>query len=306
MKRNVILGILVLLCTLVFVVPAQAVVIGGVDYVLYGRCKIGLEGGGTPPTLIEGNVRVAQVCGSPQGFLQIGNGVTINGTASANRMSGGTGATVTGACEFNVDVGGAAAACQDGESAFIPDASWPPAACPVPLVTPGTNDFICGAPGNPSPCNPPAGQYKKIDVLDGAVLNLDGGTYQAATLNVQTDATLNGNGSTVNLTGTFTTEPRAIIKNVNITSIGSGGAMTTGNATQVTDSFFNAPNGGIHLRQKGTYQRFEACGNTLTVEPNRFPDGGDTFCACPTGFHFAVETCTPETSCTEGRRCEKD
>ncbi len=36
------LGFLGLLCALILPAPAQAIVVNGVDYVLFARCKIGL------------------------------------------------------------------------------------------------------------------------------------------------------------------------------------------------------------------------------------------------------------------------
>ena len=120
MRSKIFLWILALLCGLALVGPVEAVTIGGVDYALYARCKIGLEQGGT---VIDGNVRVAQICGAQQGFLQIGAGTTINGNASANRIFFGTNAKVTGtppACVFNISAGGLFSVVCPGSAPGVP------------------------------------------------------------------------------------------------------------------------------------------------------------------------------------------
>ncbi len=294
MRRNVILGCLVLLCTLVFVVPAQAVVVNGVDYRLYGRCKIGLEQGGTT---IDGNVRVAQICGSANGFLQIGADTIITGVASANRMSFATGAQVNGgppACLFNINAGGNPAVVCNGGSAgvpgFVPDASWFP--LPVPTVVAGATDVTCvGALG--------AGPFRDITVPDGAVCNISG-VVAARNVLVGNLATLDGGvGATLNVRSTFKTEPGAIINNTNVTSVlgvatpsptpsctGANGlgvqadGIFTGVGAAVTGSILYAPCARMHLKLDGTFSNgFEAIAVLITVQPVDIKDGFAP-CAC--------------------------
>src|SRR5262245_57397133 len=53
--------VLAAVLALALTAPTEGITVGGVDYLLYARCKIGLEQGGTD---IDGNVRVAQICGA--------------------------------------------------------------------------------------------------------------------------------------------------------------------------------------------------------------------------------------------------
>lgn len=287
MRSKIFLWILALLCGLALVGPVEAVTIGGVDYALYARCKIGLEQGGT---VIDGNVRVAQICGIQQGFLQIGAGTTINGNASANRMFFGTNATVTGtppACVFNISAGGMFSVVCPGSAPgvppFVADTLWPP--LPVPAVVPGTTDVVCSGALGP-------GAFRDITVPDGVTCNLTG-PVNARNFLLGNGGTLAGSGGAaqaLNLTGGFTSEESTIITNTNITSVvgvvnpgnpgptptctGANGlgstveGIITGNGATVTGSIFYAPCARMHLHQGGTFSAgFEGIAVLITVEP---------------------------------------
>jgi hypothetical protein len=281
MRTRVFLGALAFLCALAFVVPAGAVTINGVDYVLFAQCKIGMEDG---PTNITGNIAVNEACGVENGLLRIGAHNIVNGTATANRMFFGTGASVT-TCQTNASAGGSADnVCGNIPPDLIPFpvalpiTAWPP--LPVPVVVPGATDFVC-APFTTCPL--PAGAYRDIKVRDGATLNLDtAGTYQARSLLVETAATLNGNGSSVNLTGGFNTEPNANVNDVTITSIKAGTAevIEVGNGSHINNSVFYAPFARAHLHQATLGQGVEVIAVLIIVEPVTLTPPPPRGCAC--------------------------
>ena len=298
MRSKIFLWILVPLCALAFVVPLEAVTIGGEDYLLYARCKIGLEQGWT---VIDGNVRVAQICGGQQGFLQIGAGTTINGNASANTMFFGTNATVTGtppACVFNISTGGMLSAVCPGSASgvppFVADTLWPP--LPVPAVVEGTQNVVC------SGALPP-GAYRDITVPDGVKCKLTG-PVNARNFLLGNGGTLAGNGGAtqaLNLTGGFTAEESTIIKNINITSVvgvvnpgnpgptptctgavglgSTAAAIITGNLAKVTGSIFYVPCARMHLKQGGTFSAgFGGIAVLIAAQPVHIQD--NPVCAC--------------------------
>ena len=274
MRTRLFLGSLVFLIALAFVLPAGAANINGTDYVLFARCKIGMEDG---PTDITGNIAVNEICGTENGLLRVGAHNQVHGTATANRMFLGTNSQVD-ACEFNTLTGGNPAACGTTAAATLPITAWPP--LPVPVVVPGAADFTCAAS---TTCNLPAGAYRNIKVRDGATLNLDiNGTYQAKTLLVENLATLNGNGSAVNLTGSFNTEPGATINDASITSIQSGSAevIETGNATVLNNVLLYAPNARAHLHQGTLGQGTEVVAVLIVVEPVKLTPPPPRGCAC--------------------------
>ena len=298
MRSKIFLWILALLCGLALVGPVEAITIGGVDYALYARCKIGLEQSGT---VIDGNVRVAQICGGQQGFLQLGAGITINGYASANTMFFGTNATVTGpppACVFNISLGGLFSVVCPGSASgvppFVADTLWPPLL--VPAVVSGTTDVVCTG-------TLPPGAYGDITVPDGVKCKLTG-TVSARTFLLGNGGTLAGNGGAtqaLNLTGGFTAEEMTIIKNVNITSVvgvvnpanpgptptctgatglgSTAAAIITGNGATVTGSIFYAPCARMHLHQGGTFSAgFGGIAVLITAQPVDIQN--PSVCAC--------------------------
>ncbi len=274
MRTRLFLGSLVLLCALAFVVPAQAVTINGVDYLLFAQCKIGMEDGGTN---ITGNIAVNEICGTENGFLRIGAHNIVNGSATANRMFFGTSSTVT-TCNFNISTGGNAnATCGSQNAAVLPITAWPP--LPVPTVNPSATNFTCQSF---QICNLPAGAYRDIRAKDNSVLNLDGGTYEARNLTIENKATLNGNSSAVNLTNVFSTEPNATINDVNITSIkvGTVEVMVTGNNSTINNSLLYAPFARAHLHQNTIGQGTETVAVLITVEPITLTPPPPAGCAC--------------------------
>jgi hypothetical protein len=308
MRSKIVLGLLAFAVALVFVVPAGAINIGGTEYLLFGRCKIGMENG---PIFIDGNVAVNEICGLQNGFLHIGVDNVITGSGTANRIFFGTDASV-GVCNFNQNAGGNANnVCGAQNAAVLPITAWPP--LPIPTVTPGATDVTCTG-------NLAAGSYRNIQVPNNATCTLQGNVDARAVI-VGTGGTLNG-GFNLNLTSTFNTEPGAIINNVNITSvlgvlsgntcIGANGlgstaeAIETGNNTVVTGSVFYAPCARMHLHQGGDFSSgFEGIAVLITVEPVRITDGLDIFCTCPPGTHFALDAaaCAVAQTCLDARRC---
>lgn len=284
MRTRVLLGALAFLCALAFVVPAGAVTINGVDYTLFAQCKIGMEDG---PTNITGNIAVNEICGVEQGFIRIGAHNIVNGTATANRMFFGTGSSVT-TCKFNFVTGGnAEAACGNippdpiPPGAVLPITAWPPAALgPIPVVNPGAANFVCQAFQT---CNVAAGAYRDIIAKDNSTLNLDNAaTYDARNLYIENGAILNGNGSSVNLTSIFNTEPNATINDVKITSIkvGTTEAITVGNNSVINNSILYAPFARAHLHQATFGQGVEVVAVLIIVEPVKLVPPPPRGCAC--------------------------
>ncbi len=212
-------------------------------------------------------------------MLRIGGHNVVRGTATANRMFFGTASQVD-VCTFNANVGGNAnAACgniQQGVS--LPITAWPP--LPVPAVVPGNSNFTCAAFQT---CTLAAGAYRDIVAKDNSVINLDPGvTYQARNLFVENGATLNGSGSSINLTQTFNTEPNAQINDVTITSIKSGTAevIEVGNNSTIINSVLYAPFARAHLHQALVTQATEVVAVLIVVEPVKIPEIHVDGCAC--------------------------
>ncbi len=260
MRARVVIGTLALLCAPVCVVPAEAVIINGVDYVLFGKTAVKMEDGGFMS--IFGNVGVNDV----GGLLRVGAHSTIGGTGTADTMFFGTNSSVA-TCEFNTSTGGnASAACgTQNATPALPLAVWPP--LPVPLAVTPCLPNLTVAPGTTVALAP--GCRQDVRVRDGATLILDFGLYEFRSLRVETGATLSGSGSTVNLTGQFLTEPSAAISDVTVTSVAQGTfeAISIGNSSTVNNSLLYAPNARMHLHQGGAYVNSSFVAVLITVEP---------------------------------------
>src|SRR5688572_5516127 len=174
MRSRAFLGALALFSALAFVGSANAMVINGTDFVLYGKNAVKMEDG---PTVINGNVRVNE----PGGLLRIGAFNVINGTASADRMFFGTNAKVD-VCEFNTSTGGNPNAVCGTILPFAPlPVAWPPE--PVPAAFPVSNtNLVCPAGGTLSPA---PGNYGELDVKDDCTLTLAAGTYNFKKIRIQ-------------------------------------------------------------------------------------------------------------------------
>jgi hypothetical protein len=289
METRVWLGILALAWGIALTGPADAIVVNGVDYMLFARCKVGLENG--PISIVGGvaNVAVNEICGVQNGLLHIGVNNVIQGTATANNIFFGTGASV-GTCHFNTAIGGNPVLVCGAQSSpvpapFNPITPWPP--LPVPAVTVGSQSVLC-----PPICSPAPGNYKDIRAKDGATLNLTAGTYNARTVLIESGATLAGIGANVtflNLTGTFNTEPGANINDVMITSVLGRGlpglgssteSIETGNGTHVARAVFYAPFSRMHLHQGGRFDTFEGIAVLITVEPITITTDVGEGCPC--------------------------
>ena len=261
MSARVLIAVLALLCAPGFVVvaPADAVVINGVDYVLFGKTAVKMEDGGFMNIL--GNVGVNDV----GGLLRVGAHNAIVGTATADTMFFGSASSVA-ACEFNTSTGGNPnVACgSQGPTLPLPLTAWPP--LPLPAVTPCPPD-VTVAPG--ATLNLAPGCRQDVRVRDGATLNLSPGLYEWKSLRVETGATVNGGGATVNLTGQFVTEPSVTINDVTVTSVAQGTfeAISIGNSSAVNNSLLYAPDARMHLHLGGRYVNASFVAVLITVEP---------------------------------------
>jgi hypothetical protein len=272
MRSSVIPGIVAFFCALAEVVPADAVTINGVDYVLFGKTAIKMEDGGTN---VPGNVGVNDV----GGLLRIGANNSISGTATADRMFFGTGAQVT-SCEFNTSTGGNPnTVCGTQSAASVPITAWPP--LPVPLVPSCVDtqpDLVVPPNGSASPS---PGCFGDIRLRDGATLTLSPGTYNFRSVRLETGSTLDGNGAHVNVKGSLITEPSVTINDVTLTAVAAGTfeAIVIGNSSSVNSSVLYAPNARMHLHQGGIYSNSEFVAVFITVEPiqSTVPTSG---CAC--------------------------
>jgi hypothetical protein len=282
MRTRLLVGTLAALAALAFVIPAEAIVINGVDYALFGRCKIGMENG---PISIDGNVAVNEICGTQQGFLHIAINNVITGSATANNMFFGTNAQV-GTCNYNNSTGGnpnAVCAAQNTPiNPPLPITAWPP--LPVPTVTPGNTDVVC-----PPDCNPAPGNYRDIRVKDNGTMNLSPGVYEARSFKVGSGGTVNGNNAEVNLTGSFGTEGVATINDVKITSIFGQNVLPIGSTAEVMEPGLGAhlnnvvlyaPFARMHLHLGGVYTNFEGIAVLIAVEPIIVQNEERAVCAC--------------------------
>src|SRR5262245_61369969 len=131
------LGTLAFFVACTFVAPANAANIGGTDFALFGKTAVKMEDSAANPASpgflkIEGNVGVNDV----GGLLRIGKNNIITGTAIADNIFFGQGASV-GTCVFNNSTGvDPATVCgtivSPAPAGTFPIVAWPPLAVPVP------------------------------------------------------------------------------------------------------------------------------------------------------------------------------
>jgi hypothetical protein len=281
MRSKVLLGTIALLSAFAFAAPANAMVINGTDYVLFGKTAVKMEDG---PIVINGNVGVNDV----GGLLRIGAHNKIFGTATADNMFFGTGAEVD-VCKYNTSTGGnPVAVCGNippdpnppGAGPF-PIVAWPPQAVPASFPVTNSNQ-VCPAGGALALA---PGDYGGLDVKDNCVLTLAAGTYNFKKIRLQNGSTTNGAGSTatfVNTNGSIITEPGIDVNGVKMTSVNSGTfeAIVIGNNSTLNDVILYAPNARMHLHQGGVYTNFEGVAVFITVEPIVIDGQAQVDCAC--------------------------
>lgn len=286
MRNRIALGILVALCALALVTPANAVNVNGVEFVLLAKSQILMENSKDCEPLpantlgcliIDGNVAVSD----PNGLLRIGSFNIINGTATANHIVFGTGSHIT-TCVFNISSGVPAASVCDNIVTPIPAgvlpivAAWPPGplgAVPVDnCVNAALNVTVpAGLTQTLAP-----GCYKDVRINAGGTLDLTpAGNYVFKSLRLIGGSTLNGEGSTatsVNVQSLTITENGVKINGVTIKTPGTVGFSVTEfikifNQATLTDVVLYAPTSGIHLHTGLQASGLEAVANFLTIEP---------------------------------------
>ena len=265
MRNNTRSGVLALgVLTLAFAAPANAISIGGTEFVLFANTRIALE---SAATNITGNVAV----NGPAGVLDIGSNVRIAGRAIANRINAGTGALID-TCEFNVKTGPGVCSAEVSP-AGVPLSAWPPlpiAAVPACVDSAPNVTVAAGATLNLAP-----GCYGLVTVNDGGQLILAAGGYDVLDLQLEDGATIDGAGpaaTTLSSKRVMTFKPNVIVTDIRIqTPLGMPGfasaeAIQVGNNNQVTNSLLYAPFARIHLHTGTIGTGSEAVANTLVIE----------------------------------------
>ena len=130
----------------------------------------------------------------------------------------------------------------------------------------------------------------------GAVLNLTGtGPYTFKDVHMVGGSKLNG-PATVNVNGKFSTDPGALITDIdlNIAAVNSAEKVTIQKNSTLTNTTINAPFAKCHI-WTGTFLTFNAggcselCCKILDVEPIRaLCQPPDEVCVCPAGFKFQL------------------
>jgi hypothetical protein len=279
MRSRIAIAIVSLLCTLAFVVPANAIVINGVKYVLFANEGILMEQGDTE---IAGNVGV----NSATGVMEIGANNRIVGTATAHSILRGSN-SLTDICRYDVTSGGGVCSqvLPPGSVPIVnfPIVNWPaipnlPAIPPAPVpCVPGTAVSVTAAN---SPLHLNTGCYTTLRVNPDKVLNLSAGNYFfTGEVRLRNQSTLNGAGATVNAAGHIVTEPSVNINDVTLNSAGSGGNVVhIGNGSKVSNARIYAPAGEMHLHTNmEAAPPFDAIANRIIVEPIKILPPG---CGC--------------------------
>ena len=270
MRNNTRSGVLALgVLTLAFAAPANAISIGGTEFVLFANTRIALE---SAATNINGNVAV----NGAAGVLDIGSNVRIAGRAIANRINAGTGALID-TCEFNVKTGPGVCSAEVSP-AGVPLSAWPPlpiAAVPACVDSAPNVTVAPGATLNLAP-----GCYGLVTVNDGGQLILSAGGYDVLDLQLEDGATIDGAGpaaTTLSSKRVMTFKPNVIVTDIRIqTPLGMPGfasaeAIQVGNNNQVTNSLLYAPFARIHLHTGTIGTGSEAVANTLVIVLAQLP-----------------------------------
>jgi len=328
--RHKLIGILSLLvCSLLFVVPANAVDLpacaapdGTIHFSLVGQDQAIFEGSDKPKT-IEGNVLVT---GGP---VKLGKNINIVGTVIADRIEfHSSGTSSAGECVANQITGPPG---KSGASCITPPATTTLGV----LGTHTPNDFnnfeaahptcvrsfandpaaplfqnLCGLAFVGDACanaaNPlavaegatltlPNAQFPSgscigaLTLNKGAVLNLTG-TYTFKQVTMKSGAQLNG-PATVNVNGQFLTEPGVFITNItlNIASA-QGDVLAIFNNSVLSGVVINAPFGRCHPHT-GTslVDCSEVCCKTLDIEPITVGPCEEKGILCECGEGFKFE-----------------
>ncbi len=263
MKKYALPAMLWLILAIALPVPADATSIGGTEYALFANLSIRMENG---PVNITGNIAV----NDPDGFIQFGSHNTVNGTATAHRITFASFTAVT-TCEFDISTGSSAGcgSIDTPVSQPLPIVAWPPLGLVNVLPCVNTAPDLTVPPGGSA--SPDPGCYGAVRVRDNGTLNLSAGIYNFKNLRLEQGATLKGAGvdpTTVNAKGLVTTEAGVTIQDVTIKTQGSiGSVITIGVGSTVTNVLFYAPNGTIHLHNAGAYTGFEGVGKSIVVQP---------------------------------------
>ena len=242
MGRYAVLGGLTFLCALAFVAPAHAIMIDGINYVLFAKKAIELEDG---RTTIVGHVGVNDV----GGVLRVGAFNSIFGIARADGMFFGT-ASLVDACDFNTSTGiDPDAVCGSQAPAGAPMTAWPPSPVPAaPSCVETRPNLVVHHRGSAS-LAPDC--YGDVRIADGATLTLGAGTYDFKSLRLENGSLLDGGGGAiVNVKGLIVTEPAVTIVGVAINSSASKGVVVgIGKGSFLEDVVLNAPYGTVQLQR---------------------------------------------------------
>jgi hypothetical protein len=253
MRNKMLFWPLAILFVLALVAPAGTFPVGGTDYTLMANKLIGLESG---PRVIDGNVAV----NDPLGTLKIGQGVTINGTATAHRIEAGSNQQTT-KCVFDILVGAGAAGCLTQESpAPLPIVAWPPIAIAPPPVCVATAANVTVPPG--ATLSLPPGCHGAVTVGAGGTLTLAAGTYNVRDLQVQNGGEVDGAGQTetvVNSKKVVTTLGGSILKGLTLENALSTSAevLQIGPGSQLEDVLLYAPFAKIHIHHGTVWTNVE-------------------------------------------------
>lgn len=285
MRTRIFLGALALLSALAFSVPADAVTINGVEYVLFARETITMEQG---PVNITGNVGVNDF----GGLLKVGAFNVINNgglsTATADSIKTPASAQISN-CRFNNNDPDLAVVCGTTGAAVLPITVWPlggqiaqaPQATIDACVDAALDENV---PDNGALDLPAGSCRRNVVVRKNATLTLHAGAaYNFKTLRLDNGATLEGNGALVHVQGLVNSNQNVKINDVTITTVGSGfEAIVIGNSAILTNTILHAPFATIHLHTGGNYsQGFEAIALVIRVEPITITDGDQPLvCAC--------------------------
>jgi hypothetical protein len=244
MRNTMLFGPLAILFVLALAAPAGTISVGGTEYTLLANKLIGLESG---PRVIDGNVGVNDRLGT----LKIGQGVTINGTATAHRIEAGSNQQTT-KCVFDILVGAGAAGCLTQESpAPLPIVDpWPPIAIAPPPACVATAANFRVPPGETLFL--PPGCYGVVTVGAGGTLTLAAGTYNVRDLAVQQGGEVDGAGKTetvVNSKKVVTTLHGSVLKGLTLENALSTTAevLQIGPGSQLDDILLYAPFAGVHI-----------------------------------------------------------
>ena len=295
MQRKVIGILSLLVCSLLFAMPASAANIpvcgpnadGTNEFTLVGQDQAIFEGSDSPK-IIQGNVLVT----GPNGLVKLGKNITITGTVTAHKIefhSSGT-ADVQGKCVANIITGpgGSGASCgphgANGEfDAFeaahpncVSPAAFSSLCGPTPVVAACANaaaplTVAEGATLN-LPADNPATCFGTTVLEKGSVLNLTApGPYSFKSIRMKSGSQLNGVGgqATVNVNGQFITEPGVFISHIALNSpSATGDVMAIFNNSILTNVVINAPFGRCHAHTGTALKECsEMCCKTLDIEP---------------------------------------